>query len=251
MENAMGRIEFPPWQGEFGWEVMSWAPCCRRDAVGHDEVVVTSFAGMAPLYADFATEFKCHDLPHRSLDYPKGFEHYHRPGAIFQRYGNREDAAYCFDILLHSRGIARKNSINYQRWSEVIEGLRKLPVTFAVIGSDQDQRIDPLASDERGLELQKLMNLIARSNLVVGASSGVMHLAAACGTDLVVWGDAKTRYRQPLEQRYKETWNPFGVKVGWIDAEFWQPEPGQIVEAVAKMLSGRESRVGADSESHV
>jgi hypothetical protein len=23
-------IVFPPWQGEFGWEVMTWAPWCRK-----------------------------------------------------------------------------------------------------------------------------------------------------------------------------------------------------------------------------
>ena len=37
------RIEFPPWYGEFGWEVMSWVPFCRKKAEGCDQVVVTSF----------------------------------------------------------------------------------------------------------------------------------------------------------------------------------------------------------------
>jgi hypothetical protein len=231
----MSKIVLPAWYGEFGWEVMSWAPFCRKLAKGHDQVIVTSFEGMGPLYADFATEFKTHGQPHRSLEYPKGFEQY-RPAGIYYRYGRPEKSLVRFDVLLHGRGIGRKNSINYRRWDELTEVLKKLPLSFSCIGSTEDLKIKDCAFDMRRIELQKLLDLIARSSLVVGASSGVMHLAAACGTNIVCWGDTKTRYRETLEQRYKVTWNPFNVKVGWIDADDWQPEPMRILKAIKEIL---------------
>ena len=224
--------EFPSWQGEFGWEVMSWAPLCRRQAKDHDRVIVTSFAGMGPLYEDFA-EFRSHGETGRSLTYPKAY----RPKGIYHRYGRSARAPYRFDVLLHARGIGRKGSINYRRWSEVlaIAKTEQLPVTFACIGSAADQRIDGLV-DLRELGLQLLMDLIAGAKLVVGVSSGLMHLSAACGTDLVVWGDRRTYFSETLEQRYKITWNPLNVKVGWIDADNWHPEPSRIVEAIKEIL---------------
>jgi len=223
-------IEFPPWYGEFGWEVMSWAPQCRLQAKGHDRVVVTSFEGMGPLYEDFATEFKTNGQTGRGLDYPKAY----RPDGIYHKYGRPEECEYWFDVLIHARGISRKSSINYRRWDELLGLIKKIPITCAVIGSAEDHRPGRLF-DLRGLELQKLMNLIARAKMVVGVSSGLMHLAAACGTDLVVWGDRRTYFGQTLKQRYKMTWNPFNVKVGWVDDDHFQPEPKKIAEKVKEI----------------
>lgn len=230
MEQIENSIEFPPWRGEFGWEVMSWAPQCRLQAMGREEVVVTSFEGMAPLYADFATEFRSHGLADRELKYPKKY----RPKGIYRRYGRPEDCEYQFDILFHGRGIRRKSSINYSKWHDVLAITKTMPVTCACVGSEQDIRIGTIF-DMRGLELQKLMNQIAAARLVVGVSSGLMHLAAACGTDIVVWGDRRTYFSETLEKRYKMTWNPFNVKVGWINADDFQPEPERVAEKIKEI----------------
>ena len=80
------------------------------------------------------------------------------------------------------------------------------------------------------------MDRMARAKLVVGVSSGIMHLAAACGTNIVVWGDRRTYFNETLEQRYKITWNPFNVKVGWLTADDWQPEPKEIIKKIREML---------------
>jgi len=231
MESRNQRIEFPAWYGEFGWEVMSWAPTCRKMALGHEQIIVSSFEGMAPLYADFATEFRPHDKNDRGLDYPKAY----RPDGIYHRYGRPDNATIVQDILFHARGISRKNSINYRQWPELIKQFTALPETVGFIGSKRDQYV-PGCFDFRGIELQKLMDRIARAKLVVGVSSGIMHLAAACGTDLIVWGDSRTYFSETLERRYKETWNPFNVRVGWITAEDWQPEPEEIVKKIEQML---------------
>jgi len=226
-------IDFPPWHGEFGWEIMSWAPTVRKMARGFEKVVVTSFDGMAPLYEDFATGFRNHGRAGRSLNYPKNY----RPNGEYYRYGRPENCEFFFDCLIHARGISRKSSINYKRWDELLALIKKMPVTCAVIGSTEDYRPGSLF-DLRGIELQKLMNLISRAKLVVGVSSGLMHLAAACGTDLVVWGDRRTYFGETLEQRYKVTWNPFNVKVGWVAADNFQPEPEAIAEQIKEIYKG-------------
>jgi len=224
-------ITFPSWHGEFGWEVMTWAPFCRLAAHGRDRVVVTSFEGMGPLYADFATEFISHDGIGRALNYPK---HYRLKGD-FYRYGRPGDSKYSCNILVHARGIRRKSNINYRNW---LDAVMLLPQAYTVgwIGSADDDYISCTGLDLRGLKLQSLMDLIARAKVVVGVSSGVMHLAAACGTNIVTWGDRRTYFGETLERRYKVTWNPHNVRVGWIDADDWQPQPERIVEEIERML---------------
>lgn len=224
-------IEFVSWYGELGWEIMTWAPFCRKRALEHEQIIVSSFEGMAPLYADFVTEFRAHDKTGRGLDYPKMY----RPDGSYHQYGRPENAMITQDILVHARGISRKNSINYRQWPELIKQFMAVPETIGFIGSELDQCV-PGCCDFRGIELQKLMDRIAAAKLVIGCSSGLMHLAAACGTDLVVWGDSRTYFSETLEQRYKVTWNPFNVKVGWITADDWQPEPKEIIKKIEQML---------------
>lgn len=225
------EITFIPWYGELGWEIMSWAPFCRKIAMEYDSVMISSFEGMRPLYTDFATEFLPHNGQSRGLKYPKMY----RSKGIYRRYGRPENAQICQDILIHGRGIRRKNSINYRQWPELVKQFMALPETLGFIGSELDQYV-PGCIDFRGIGLQKLMDRIAAAKLIIGCSSGIMHLAAACGTDIVVWGDSRTYFSETLEQRYKITWNPFNVKVGWIKADDWQPEPEEIIRKIEQIL---------------
>lgn len=230
--NDKGKtIEFVPWYGELGWEIMSWVPFCRKLSLNYDRVLASSFDGMAPLYADFATEFRTHNGQDRSLDYPKMY----KVDGTYHRYGRPEEAEICQDILFHARGIRRKSSINYRQWPELIRQFTAIPETLGFIGSKLDQHV-PGCYDFRGIGLQRLMDRVAAAKLVIGCSSGIMHLAAACGTNIVVWGDSRTYFWETLEQRYKVTWNPFDVRVGWIKADDWQPEPEEIIKKIEQML---------------
>ncbi len=240
MEKTEKIFRPPPWRGEFGWEIMSWAPRCRFCAQGAARVVIESFAASEPLYADFATEFIIHGadtVDGRDLRYPKGFGMYHseRPGFAHRRYGRR-DPGQRIDVLVHARGVRRKSCINYRRWPALAAELLRMGVSVATVGTPSDGWL-PGVPDWRGLPLAALMDVLASAGVVVGASSGVMHLAAACGADLVCWGDTKTRYRETLAQRYQVTWNPHGVRVGWLDADDWDPAPRRIAAAIASLLS--------------
>lgn len=211
-QSCLKRFE---WYGEFGWEVMTFAPWARAQAEGA-KCLIHSFKGMAPLYKDFA-DFEAHDAPSRSLQFPKRY----RCKGKFYKYGNPKRAK---DILIHARGINRKSAINYKRWEE-------LSLDAGYIGTSQDRCF---GVDFRDAPLQELMDIIAGAKVVIGVSSGVMHLAMACGTPVVVWGDERTYFGETLEKRYKHTWNPFNVKVSWING--WHPEPKEILNAVSSIV---------------
>jgi hypothetical protein len=200
---------------------------------------------MEPLYEDFA-EFIPHQHKGRALDWrdpdlieyqlPDDVtEHVHpikqyRPGGEWRRFGTprRESGA---DVLFHARGIRKAASKNYppEHWYEIA---RMFPDS-ASIGTENDLHI-PGTKDWRGLPLQTLMHMIASAEVVVGQSSGVMHLASLCDTRQVVWGDIKTYHHVTLDIRYKDHWNPFNTQVDWVPADNWDPEPHDVVAAILR-----------------
>ena len=219
-------IEFGLWTGEFGWEVMTWIPWCRKQAGAYKRVVVNCPRSTSYLYRDFATRLDLHDDPGRGLEYPKRY----RVDGLYKCYGA---AAGDYDVLIHARGIRRKVAINYRSWDQVAAELG--PLNVACIGTDKDILIDG-CDDLRGIGIEQLCGYMAGCSLVVGVSSGVMHLASLCGAAMVVWGDRRTYFGETLERRYRHTWNPFDVQVGWLDADDWQPDPTKILNEIERLL---------------
>jgi len=226
-------LHIPAWYGEFGWEIMSWVPWQRKRSRGYGNIVASSFAGMQPLYDDFVTQF----IPHppgqrRSLDYPKAYrvdgEHY--------KYGDAKQAKINCDVLVHLRGIRRKAAINYNNWPAVLLALADKGLMTGAIGTSDDGYYPIIGHDLRDIPLTDLCNEIAAARLIVGVSAGPMHLAAACGTDIVCWGDARTYFWETLQQRYEQTWNPHNVRVGWLTADNWQPGPAAIIKEIEELL---------------
>jgi hypothetical protein len=221
------EIEFPLWSGEFGWEIMTWIPRIRKMSRGFERVIVHAPRSTGPLYADFATRLELHEDPGRGLDYPK---HYRVDGE-HKCYGEAKWDR--FDVLIHARGIRRKAAINYTSWDLVAAQLSGLKL--ACIGTADDHLVDG-CWDLRGIAIDELCDHLAGCACVAGVSSGVMHLAAACGAGMAVWGDGRTYFGETLERRYKVTWNPFDVPVEWIAADDWQPEPTKVIEAIERNL---------------
>jgi len=219
-------VEFGLWSGEFGWEIMTWIPWIRKIALAYKSVVVNAPRSTAPLYRDFATRLNLHEDPGRGLKYPKRY----RVDGLHKCYGTADRE---YDVLIHARGIRRKASINYKSWDYVAADLDGLSI--ACVGTDQDLLIDG-CRDLRGIGIEQLCDYIAGCRIVVGVSSGVMHLAAACGANIVVWGDKRTYFGETLEKRYKQTWNPFDVQVGWIYDDKFQPEPTKITNEIERLI---------------
>lgn len=239
---------FGPWIGEFGWELMAWQAWCRQESRKYDKSYACSFPDMAPLYSDFA-EFIPHHHPARALDWrdiskvdyeiPEGAEHIkpvktYRLGGEFIRFGEKMGDSH--DILIHARNISRSSGKNYSRryWSEIV-GCLEDRYAISCIGTTDDMWIEN-AADMRGFPLALLMNVMANSRLVVGQSSGVMHLASLCGTPHIVWGDSRTYFGETLEKRYKETWNPLNTPVEYIYDDNWQPKPEHVIEAIERWM---------------
>lgn len=214
-------ITFEPWIGEFGWEVMNWQSQCRKMSRSFNLSIACSFPGMAPLYKDFASEFLAHDRPNRSLGFPH--KRYRVDGEWIQ-FGNPVKNPPV-DVLCHGRGISKCSFKNWAGWAN-------LGCTCGWIGTKQDLCFG--AYDYRGMDLQSLMDLIASVKVVVGGSSGVMHLAALCKTPLVVWGDNRTYFNETLEKRYKETWNPLDTQIEWVETSNWNPKVEDVENGIRK-----------------
>lgn len=258
----MSKIAFAgPAIMEFGWEIMTWQAYLRKLSHNHGKMIISTFEGMEPLYVGFhcEVEFLPHKHPGRALEWrdvsmvETGFDatqytipvetiapiKQFRVEGEFVRYGTPFETD--IEILFHARGIQKASFKNYAhaKWNELASSFPKA----ASVGSEEDYHI-PGTIDKRGIPLQELMDLMASSQVIVGQSSGVMHLATLCGLRQVVWGDNKTYFSETLERRYKEIWNPFDTPVTWIPTDAWNPETKDVMQA---MLDGSES-VGLTAE---
>lgn len=249
----MGKVAFAgPCIMEFGWEIMTWVPYLRKLSHDYEKMYISTFPGMEALYTGFHCEvvFQPHEYPDRTDDWMnpviaptplqvpddvtcvlKMIKQYKVDGE-YVRYGSpvEKDVA----VLFHARGIDKGSFKNWpaEKW----EVLAKEFPGAKSIGSGKDLYVFD-TTDSMSLPLYRLINVIASAAIVIGQSSGVMHLASLCGTPQLVWADNKTYFNEPLEKRYKETWNPFNTRVTWIDCDNWNPEPQQILDALKPKIA--------------
>ena len=257
----MGRIGHSIYIGELGWEVMTLQAYLRKLSHEFDTIIISTFEGMEPLYEGMHCniEFIPHRHPGRALDWRdtgmvevdldrtkytapietiEPLKQYRLEGE-FIRYGTPSDSG--IEILFHALDIRKADFKNYphDRWDEIATTFPKA----ASIGSKDDYHVSG-TEDMRGIPLQELMDLISGAHVIVGGSSGVMHLATLCGTRQVVWGDNKTHFSETLEKRYRQTWNPFNTPVSWVETDAWRPEVDQVLSAI---LHGSEASRPTDS----
>lgn len=222
------KMIVPLYPGEFGWELMTWIPWLRKQSRDYDRVFVTCRPSLRYLYDDFATKILLSPKGSRGLDYPKMY----RVDGEYRNYGRKPRTEY--DLVIHARGISRKSSINYRHWPDVLEAIGS-GLNICTVGSRSDLSI-PGVSDERGVDMRELCSILGGAGVLAGVSSGVMHLGALCGAPMIVWGDNRTYFGETLETRYKQTWNPFGVEVSWIEDNQWQPDPLDIATEIEGAL---------------
>ena len=80
-------------------------------------------------------------------------------------------------------------------------------------------------------DMSDLIAVFSMVNLVVGQSTGIMHLASHCGAPHVVWGSKR------IKKRYLSTWNPLGTPAKFIAQANWSPTNVSIMTAIKEMLS--------------
>ena len=254
-----------PWVGEFGWELMNWQGLVRKVASNYERVIVCCRPGNEALYEDFADEIITHTI-HGTADcnrlkqiknpeeaqrikslisqdydhlYPLGQQPIERQEFI--KYGIHDDKL-AYDIIFHPRGRDFGEGRNWPKeyWLELLTRLKKDGKRLACIGlSGATLNIpnEDLFDDLRDIPLKQTLNLLASSSLVIGPSSGPMHLASLCGTPHLVWTD-REKYAQGRinREKYEYWWNPLGTKVEVIDDEGFKPGVEKVYRLVRRNL---------------
>lgn len=258
----MRRLVAGSWTGELGWELMSWQGYLRKLAVDYEEVVVCAPTGHEPLYADFSTQYIAYDhtgmrdcwwtrkgtadhtVINAQLDALGGTRVIPRRISIeeqkFIQFGDTARGELT-DVLIHARssfGTRPGHSWPIEHWESVLEGLCRANLKAAAIGSMDGALCPAGALDWRGIKMQQLMDNMAATRLVVGPSSGPIHLASLCGTPHLVWTD-QVRYsviQVNNRKRYETLWNPFCTPCRVLDTQGWAPLPSFVLAEILYCL---------------
>ena len=257
-----------PWIGEFGWEVMNWQPFLRWLAPQYKRVIVCIQEGNEALYQDFAHEFCYHTVEGSSncnrmirINNPEELKRakglcqpdweslnpvrigWQPPTRkVFKPFGTFQEKI-ATDILFHPRGRDCKAYRNWsgKKWEELLAGLSLSLGKKGRIGciGIKNATLDVSGDfcDYRNIPLHQTLDLMASTRLVIGPSSGPMHLASLCKTPHLVWTDNQ-KYARGHTNRYKyETWwNPFNTKVLVIDNMDFDPDIKAILEVAQEYL---------------
>lgn len=138
-----------------------------------------------------------------------------------------------YDILIHARNrtLATERNWDYYKWEQLVELLIKDGYRVASIGTKKDA-IHPINATYcyADYPLDYTVALMNKAKLVVGPSSGPMHLASLCGTPHLVWSIEYNRIR------YTDLWNPFGTPVRFLSKGGWNPEVNNIYNLIKKLV---------------
>jgi len=240
-----------PWVGEFGWELFVWQGMLRFLArqEKHEKFMVCCRSGHNYLYEDFATEIQNFDPESREtnmwmcdywvFNYPKGYDLIIKPDDFrkikqeFIRYGKQNGDGY--NILIHARST-NKCDTGYRnwdgkKWSDFVGCCGNMAI--ASIGTHNDALHIDNTDDMRGIPLDKLSDLMASSDVLVGPSSGPIHLGSLCGIPHVTWSPVQRDGVMSNKDRYERIWNPHNTPVTFLDIG-WNPSIKAVVEAVRK-----------------
>jgi len=240
----MKRILFYPlYSGELGWELMVWQGFIRKAAEEFDEVHGVCFEPFKHLYEDFTDKLyfatpeerftsPAHDTPKevekiiKELSAQEDVEvnvfdsrqtppyWNHQEYAKYISY--KEDVKKKYDAVLHLRQMKHREEDNGDsNWNvDLVKELVKEGKKVALIGTSHGtQDIDLPVDKFYDKPLSEVINVINKSKVVIGPSSGPMHLAALCEAEIVVWSHTTG---DGLLQRYCSIWNPFKNKVNYL-----------------------------------
>jgi len=254
-----------PWVGEFGWELFCWQGILRKfvEVRKFDHVIISGRGINKFLYEDFCNEY----IPYEPNEYqPDSFmnrapiEGYPmpEPGSTyippnhclthytpsfsqgkplwrpkleqsFIKYGNPIKEKY---ILIHARNTNKVGTQirnwNSDNFSEIVDYFSEYK--FASIGLESESYHIKGTKDLRGVDLKELTDYMSSANLIIGPSSGPMHLASLCGLKHVSWGVESN------VNRYKYDWNPYKAEVEYIVSEKWNPSIEDVKQKMEILL---------------
>ncbi len=270
------RLVAGPWLGEFGWEIMRWQGVFRRLADQGYRITMVARTGHEVFYEDYVEEYitaaslgfneigatdgwridgTMPVLPEELLQTRFRGYAYRQPDFCMKRGVNIHSRQQRFvplgrkldapskTIVVHARWTDKANSSDrnwpLEKWNEAIRQIIDLGYNVTAIGSPHAAACPEGATDRRGLVLRELVDVIAGAGLVMGPSSGPMHLASVCRTPHLVWTDQEfwgsangtNRYR------YEKSWNPFHTPAYVVDEEDWQPSVETVMRRTLEAIS--------------
>ena len=260
---------FGPWTGEIGWEVAWWQGFCRKEAHNWNYSIVCTYPGHDGLYQDFANEITYHELEggpmcghlnrvRGEFDFPNVTKVFVPPISDLFTNNQQEFIKFghdapntTYDILLH----LNEGSISpgyykfFPYWGEVISKLLGLGYTIACFGRNIEicypQNLDGWkegTTDLRNIPLAELMKYMAGCKVVVGTSSGIMHLASYCAANIVVLCDNGTwTFGHTTRSRFETILNPFNSPVIVLDQHNYQPPAELVINSVCALIEQKKA----------
>ena len=256
-----------PWVGEFGWELFCWQGYLRNLSKQFDKTIIISRKGHQFLYNDFcdkyieynppknqsANSWMCggvnyniinkikNDNPHTQyIDGSKRLITYNANYNGVQISGPFKNQEYIkyesnslkdnVDILLHARNKTMGGVRNWDKnnW-ELLVSMLKNHYTVGVIGSHEAFGFEGV-KDFRGVPIEDTVALMNRCKLVIGQSSGPMHLASLSGARHFVWSEGYNRVR------YEKDWNPHKTPIYFYGNGKWNPQVNDIYNEIIKIV---------------
>lgn len=248
-----------PWTGEFGWELCSWNPSIRRIAQDYEHVTVEIQPGMEYLY-EFADkiifnprgpDFDMYTgVPTKIPFKPDGDTKAITPSFFWKKHARSEFRAIKHanrGHMLHPKEWRRYGTENPQKVASIMCAWRgkkhfrgrsypekqypedrcielankflEKGFSVACYGGMDNLHVEGTV-DFRGVALVDLCGALSQAELVIGPSSGTIHLASLCGAPHVTW------YGRPVVSmdRYLSYWNPFETPVTFLDGNCPPPE---------------------------
>lgn len=251
-----------PWVGEFGWELMNWQAYLRALRPRYDKIMVSARVSSQALYADFCDEFIPHEIVGRSNSHvafelqnpdelsriyslvPPDAHHLipqrYIPESVqrFIQFGQPSPEKYPVDVLIHARGRAHETGRNWpqEKWDQLAQALRADGIRVGSVGISSSTMMIPHVTDFRDIPLKDTFDVMASARLMLGPSSGPLHLASLCGLPHLVWTDQRTYgMGKTSREKYGDWWNPLRTPVRVID-EFEFNPPVELILKAAKMM---------------
>lgn len=148
--------------------------------------------------------------------------------ATYQLYGGEKKRVDPRLIAIHARMCEKQPERNWSasHWEQMLEKWGIVGRHFAFVGSVEDSIALnlPQAEDMRGISVKEEVEILSHCGMMIGPSSGPLHLANHCGTPVVWWADGEKNI-----ERYDTAWNPFKVPNKCVTSADWRPTPEQVV----------------------
>lgn len=252
MKNIL--IAGPDHTMEFGWMLMLWQAKIRALSRMFDKTYIITKPSWGYFYKDFGYPIDALKEPSSCCGLHNAKTTFILPSksfccnmdykSEFVKYGIRSDLLtpkYKNCVIIHPRKKDDEREWNIRKW---VEFIKKLPVSVKlyVVGSHNETHdvfIDKCVfklgiTDLRGLNINSYPVELFNASMIIGPSSGAMHMASLMGIPQLVWTDDKKWNlgftKDTNRVRYRTAWNPLKTPVRVLDKKGWNPPVDYVLE---------------------